>query len=483
MDSVQVNEWVTCQGSKLLTGVYKSVNKLDSSFDDTQNTWGHVLEYLQARVGGEVIETWFSPIVFEGFDGDKAKLVVPNKFFGEWLERNYLDILGEAFQAAGSLSGPLEVEFIVRDSDDPALPIQGFSQPAIVPNLKPSIIRNKKNPLPNPKYTFDNFVVGASNQFAHAASRAVAESPALAYNPLFIYGGVGLGKTHLLHSIGNYIARGGELRIAYVTTEQFTNEVINSIRYDKMIELRRRYRNVDMLLIDDIQFLAGKERTQEEFFHTFNSLYEARKQIVLSSDRFPKEMPSMEERLRSRFEWGLIADLQQPDVETRIAILRKKSEEEGVDISEDVIQLLSVNLKSNIRELEGALIRLGAYASLTGQAITVEMAKNVLRDLFGGKRNVITSEDIQEVVASRFHVKISDLKSKRRTKTLVHPRQVAMYLCRQMTDASFPEIGRDFGGKDHTTIIHACKQIQKLQEVDSVLRTTLASLKEEIGKS
>ena len=460
------------------------MNKIDSLLGDAQNTWSLALEYLQARVGGEVIETWFSPIVFEGFNGDKAKVVVPNKFFGEWLGRNYLDVLGEAFQAAGSLSGPVEIEFIVRDSDEQALPsLQGSLQSTVAPSHKPSISRNKKNPLPNPKYTFDNFVVGASNQFAHAASRAVAESPALAYNPLFIYGGVGLGKTHLLHSIGNYIARGGELRIAYVTTEQFTNEVINSIRYDKMIELRRRYRNIDMLLIDDIQFLAGKERTQEEFFHTFNSLYEARKQIVLSSDRFPKEMPSMEERLRSRFEWGLIADLQQPDVETRIAILRKKSEEEGVDISEDVIQLLSVNLKSNIRELEGALIRLGAYASLTGQIITVEMAKNVLRDLFGGKRNVITSEDIQEVVASRFHVKVSDLKSKRRTKTLVHPRQVAMYLCREMTDASFPEIGRDFGGKDHTTIIHACKQIQKSKEVDSVLRTTLASLKEEIGKS
>jgi chromosomal replication initiator protein len=237
-----------------------------------------------------------------------------------------------------------------------------------------------------------------------------------------------------------------------------------------------------MLLIDDIQFLAGKERTQEEFFHTFNSLYEAGKQIVLSSDRFPKEMPSMEERLRSRFEWGLIADLQPPDIETRIAILRKKSEEEGIAINEDVIQLLAANLKSNIREIEGALIRLGAYASLTGQKITVDMAKHILRDLLGGKRKVITTEDIQEVVANRFHVKISDLKSKRRTKTLVYPRQIAMFLSRDMTDASFPEIGRDFGGKDHTTIIHACKQMQKTQETDLTLRATIESLKEEIGK-
>ena len=458
------------------------MNKLDSSLVDQQNMWSHVLDFLQSRVSGEMIETWFNPLLFEGMDGKKARVVVPNKFFGEWLSRNYLDLLAEAIQTVGVLSEPVEVDFIVRDSGEGTSIVQSSSNVVSLREQKLAPGRNKKNPLPNPKYTFDNFVVGASNQFAHAASRAVAETPALAYNPLFIYGGVGLGKTHLLHSIGNYVAKNGELRIAYVTTEQFTNEVINSIRYDKMIDLRRRYRNVDMLLIDDIQFLAGKERTQEEFFHTFNSLYEARKQIVLSSDRFPKEMPSMEERLRSRFEWGLIADLQQPDVETRIAILRKKSEEEGVGISEDVIQLLAANLKSNIREIEGALIRLGAYASLTGQLITVEMAKNVLRDLLGGKRNVITVEDIQEIVATRYHVKVSDLKSKRRTKTLVHPRQVAMYLCRELTDSSFPEIGREFGGKDHTTIIHACKQIQKSQESDPVLRTTLASLKEEIGK-
>lgn len=458
------------------------MNKISSSLPDQQNVWSHVLDFLQSRVGGEVIETWFHPLMFEGLDGKKARVGVPNKFFGEWLGRNYLDLLAEAFQTVGMVPGPVEVDFIVRDLDDNVQPTQTFPVDHSFREQKLPSARNKKTPLPNPKYTFDNFVVGASNQFAHAASRAVAESPALAYNPLFIYGGVGLGKTHLLHSIGNHVAKNSDLRIAYVTTEQFTNEVINSIRYDKMIDLRRRYRNVDMLLIDDIQFLAGKERTQEEFFHTFNSLYEARKQIVLSSDRFPKEMPSMEERLRSRFEWGLIADLQQPDVETRIAILRKKSEEEGVGISEDVIQLLAANLKSNIREIEGALIRLGAYASLTGQVITVEMAKNVLRDLIAGKRNVITVEDIQETVALRFHVKVSDLKSKRRTKTLVHPRQVAMYLCRELTDASFPEIGREFGGKDHTTIIHACKQIQKSQESDSVLRNTLESLKDEIGK-
>ena len=387
-------------------------------------------------------------------------------------------MIGEALQAVRpGQEGKVDVEFIVGEPSSPDVS-EGAEKLSAVPQQT-----RVHRQVPNPKYTFENFVVGASNQFAHAASLKVAESPALSYNPFFIYGGVGLGKTHLLNSIGNFVMQKGDLRIAYVTTEQFTNEVINSIRYDKMMELRRRYRNIDMLLIDDIQFLAGKERTQEEFFHTFNDLYEARKQIVLSSDRFPKEMPSMEERLRSRFEWGLIADLQPPDVETRIAILRKKSEEEGIAIGDDVIHLLAEGLKSNIRELEGALIRLGAYSTLTGQPITMDMVKTVLRDLLGSKKKVITLEDVQDVVARRFNVKVAELKSKRRTKTVVHPRQIAMYLCRELTDASFPEIGREFGGKDHTTIIHACRQIEKALEKDNTLRATLDNLKDEIGKA
>ena len=453
------------------------MNNLKPSSLDIQKVWDHVLNYVKPRVGLEVMETWFHPLTLEALNDFQAKISVPNKFFGEWLGRNYRGLLSEAFVKAECLDS-LDITFIVRENKGES----GNPRPVMQTDTGTASLKSRRNPLPNPKYTFKNFVVGASNQFAHAASLAVAEAPARAYNPLFIYGGVGLGKTHLLHSIGNLVAGGGDLRIAYVTTEQFTNEVINSIRYDKMVELRRRYRNVDMLLIDDIQFLAGKERTQEEFFHTFNSLYEAHKQIVLSSDRFPKEMPSMEERLRSRFEWGLIADLQQPDVETRIAILRKKSEDEGIGIGEDVVQLLATNLKSNIREIEGALIRLGAYSSLTGQSITVEMAKNVLRDLLGEKRKIIMAEDIQLAVANRFHIKVSDLKSKRRTKTLVHPRQIAMYLCRELTDASFPEIGRDFGGKDHTTIIHACKQVQKSLEADTSLRATIDTITEEIGK-
>jgi chromosomal replication initiator protein len=461
--------------------VNKSVDKANFYNININKTWVDVLEFICPKVGDEAIDTWFQPLELEDITKEQVTIRVPNRFFGEWLGRNYKDLLLEAFQHVEKIK-PADIIFILKDQKDKDAP-QSVSFAKKETSFPPQSPKGRRQPLPNPKYTFTTFVVGASNQFAHAACLAVAESPAKAYNPLFIYGGVGLGKTHLLNSIGNYVADRTDLRFAYVTTEQFTNEVINSIRYDKMMELRRRYRNVDMLLIDDIQFLAGKERTQEEFFHTFNSLYEAGKQIVLSSDRFPKEMPSMEERLRSRFEWGLIADLQPPDVETRIAILRKKSEEEGMAINEDVIQLLAANLKSNIREIEGALIRLGAYASLTSQPITVDMAKNTLRDLLGGKRKVITIEDIQEAVAGRFHVKISDLKSKRRTKTLVYPRQIAMFLCRDLTDSSFPEIGRDFGGKDHTTIIHACKQMVKFQETDATLRATLESLKEEIGKA
>ncbi len=441
-----------------------------------ENEWQDALAYIQGRVPKQVYDTWFTPIYLERIDDSTAQLGVPNKFFGDWLHQHYGPLLSEAVSAA---RGGVEtaITFVIFK--------QPKKQPEPVEVLLPTVRQNtgprtKRGIQLNPKYTFKNFVVGAGNQFAHAACMAVAEQPAKAYNPLFIYGDTGLGKTHLLNAIGNYVAERTDLRIAYLTTEQFTNEVINSIRYDKMMDLRKRYRHIDMLMIDDIQFLAGKERTQEEFFHTFNALYEAHKQLVLSSDRFPKDMPDIEERLRSRFEWGLIADLQPPDVETRIAILRKKSEDEGVTLPEDVIQFLATTMKSNIRELEGSLVRLGAYASLTGQTITLEMAKSVLRDLIGTKKKIVSMDDIQETVGARFHVKIADLKSRRRSKTLVHPRQIAMYLCRELTDSSYPEIGRQFGGKDHTTIIHACKQIIKAKDSDSAFSATLESLKEQI---
>ena len=441
-----------------------------------ENEWQDALAYIQGRVPKQVYDTWFTPICLERIEDSTAQLGVPNKFFGDWLHQHYGPLLSEAVSTA---RGGVEtaITFVIFKQAKRQPDGSGSTVPTVRQNTGP---RAKRGIQLNPKYTFKNFVVGAGNQFAHAACMAVAEQPAKAYNPLFIYGDTGLGKTHLLNAIGNYVAERTDLRIAYLTTEQFTNEVINSIRYDKMMDLRKRYRHIDMLMIDDIQFLAGKERTQEEFFHTFNALYEAHKQLVLSSDRFPKDMPDIEERLRSRFEWGLIADLQPPDVETRIAILRKKSEDEGVTLPEDVIQFLATTMKSNIRELEGSLVRLGAYASLTGQTITLEMAKSVLRDLIGTKKKIVSMDDIQETVGARFHVKIADLKSRRRSKTLVHPRQIAMYLCRELTDSSYPEIGRQFGGKDHTTIIHACKQVIKAKDSDSVFSATLESLKEQI---
>jgi chromosomal replication initiator protein len=425
----------------------------------------------------QVYDTWFTPIHLERIEDSTAQLGVPNKFFGDWLSQHYGTLLTEAVSAARG-GEETAITFVIFHKQATRQTENSGSTAAT--SRQNTVARAKRGIQLNPKYTFKNFVVGAGNQFSHAACMAVAEQPAKAYNPLFIYGETGLGKTHLLNAIGNYVAERTDLRIAYLTTEQFTNEVINSIRYDKMMDLRKRYRHIDMLMIDDIQFLAGKERTQEEFFHTFNALYEAHKQLVLSSDRFPKDMPDIEERLRSRFEWGLIADLQPPDVETRIAILRKKSEDEGVTLPEDVIQFLATTMKSNIRELEGSLVRLGAYASLTGQTITLEMAKSVLRDLIGTKKKIVSMDDIQETVGARFHVKIADLKSRRRSKTLVHPRQIAMYLCRELTDSSYPEIGRQFGGKDHTTIIHACKQVIKAKDSDSALSATLDSLREQI---
>jgi chromosomal replication initiator protein len=451
--------------------------KNDTGIMTITNEWQNALAYIQGKVPKQVYDTWFTPIHLERIEDSTAQLGVPNKFFGDWLSQHYGSLLAEAVSAARG-GEETAITFVIFHKQATKQPENSGSTAATSRQNIGS--RSKRGIQLNPKYTFKNFVVGAGNQFSHAACMAVAEQPAKAYNPLFIYGETGLGKTHLLNAIGNYVAERTDLRIAYLTTEQFTNEVINSIRYDKMMDLRKRYRHIDMLMIDDIQFLAGKERTQEEFFHTFNALYEAHKQLVLSSDRFPKDMPDIEERLRSRFEWGLIADLQPPDVETRIAILRKKSEDEGVTLPEDVIQFLATTMKSNIRELEGSLVRLGAYASLTGQTITLEMAKSVLRDLIGTKKKIVSMDDIQETVGARFHVKIADLKSRRRSKTLVHPRQIAMYLCRELTDSSYPEIGRQFGGKDHTTIIHACKQVIKAKDSDSVLSATLDSLREQI---
>jgi chromosomal replication initiator protein len=330
----------------------------------------------------------------------------------------------------------------------------------------------------NPKYTFGEFVSGSSNQFAFAAAMAVANNPATTYNPLFIYGGVGLGKTHLINAVGNSILqKSPNMKVCYYTSEKFMNELINSLRYAKMDEFRNKFRSMDVLLIDDVQFIAGKERTQEEFFHTFNALYESHKQIVVTSDKFPKEIPGLEERLRSRFEWGLIADIQAPDVETKQAILKMKAEQNNIELPEDVAFFLANSITTNVRELEGYLIRIGAYASLTSTPITLAMAKEVLKDILVEKNRELSIEEIQKAVASHFNVKVSDLKSSKRLKAMVLPRQIAMYLSRQLTSSSYPEIGERFGGKDHSTIIHAIKKIEKNLEEDFQLRSVINTLK------
>ncbi len=443
---------------------------------DVATLWQASSGILKERVTREVYDTWFKDISIENISDYEATIRVPNRFFRDWIRDHYQaileDVLGQVaekrdLRVAYTISAPeAQGKELLREAIERA--------PVAVS------MRGKRPTHLNPRYMFSTFVAASNNQLVRAACLKVAESPATAYNPLLIYGGVGLGKTHLMHAIGNFVLEHSDLRIAYVTSEQFTNEVINGIRYDKMIDVRRRYRNIDMLLVDDIQFIAGKQATQEEFFHTFNSLYEARKQIVVSSDRYPKEMPEMEERLRSRLEWGLVADIQPYPLEARIAILQDKADREGIPIPNDVAHFVANNIKSNIRELEGSLVRLGAYSQLTGQSITLEMAQNVLKELINERKRVITLDAVQEVVAEKFRIKISEMKSKRRTRVLVHPRQIAMFLCREITQQSYPEIARHFGGKDHTTVMHACKQIEKAKQSDPGLLGTLEELKRQI---
>lgn len=422
--------------------------------------WKELLSEVEPHINRQSFETWLKPTELISINGKEAYISVPNRFFGDWIKEHYYPLLLNTLETKIG-EEDLRIHFVVQDKGELPSPPE----------------REKKKGNLNGRYTFDSFVVGSSNQFAHAASRRVAEQPGSSYNPLFIYGGVGLGKTHLLSAIGNFIfSKGLLLRIVYLSAEQFTNDVINSIRYQKMDEFRNKYRNVDTLLIDDIQFISGKERTQEEFFHTFNTLYEANKQVVITSDRSAKELSDIEGRLRSRFEMGLTADIQPPDLETKIVILRRKAEAENITFPNDVALFLAAHIKTNIRELEGALIRLGAFSSLTGQEITLEMAKRVLRDTIQEKKKTVTIEDIQRAVSERFQIKILELKSKKRTKNCVYPRQISMYLCRELTNLSFPEIGKHFGGKDHSTVIHACKQIEQGKEEDFNLKTTLESL-------
>ncbi len=438
---------------------------------NVQEIWDKTLQLMRSELTEVSYNTWLKTIEPVSIKGKKFILAVPNQFNKEILENRYVSLIANAVQQVSGQDYTLE--FIIPEE---------ISQYAETETRAKTKLEPLEAPNLNPKYVFDEFVIGNSNRFAHAASLAVAESPARAYNPLFIYGGVGLGKTHLMHAIGHYILDQNNMaKVVYVSSEKFTNELINSIKDDKNEEFRNRYRNVDVLLVDDIQFIAGKERTQEEFFHTFNALYEANKQIIVSSDRPPKEIPTLEDRLRSRFEWGLITDIQAPDFETRIAILRKKAELDNIDIPNEVYEFIAKKIKSNIRELEGALTRVIAYSSLTNKEITVDLSQEALKDIIASsKPKQITIGLIKDVVSQYYSLKVEDLDSKRRTRSISFPRQIAMYLSREMTDLSLPKIGEEFGGRDHTTVIHAYEKISKDQRANHDLSETISKLRKEI---
>lgn len=431
-----------------------------------ESLWARLLAALEPKMPLAVLDTWIRPSRLVAVEGDHVQISAPNKFSRDWLVEHHLQALQLA--AKECLGGNPRVSVIVEPS--PELSARGRELP-------PGNLPRAHAAGLNPRYTFDSFVVGSSNQFAQAACQAVAELPSKAYNPLFIYGGVGLGKTHLLHAVGQQVNKlFPRLTIVYLSSERFTNDLINSIRYDRTTEFRAKYRTIDLLLIDDIQFISGKERTQEEFFHTFNDLYDSRKQIVVSSDSPPKAIPDIEERLRSRFEWGLIADIQPPDFETRVAILKKKAEIDRVRVPDDIAYLIASRIRSNIRELEGSLTRMVAFCALTGQDMNLQLAEEVLADVWGEEEKVITIEQIQHKVSEFFGVRVSDLKAKTRTKAVAFPRQVAMYLARQLTHASLNEVGRAFGGKDHTTVLHAVGKIQTLLQEDPKLQKTIDTL-------
>ncbi|HEX4825965.1 MAG TPA: chromosomal replication initiator protein DnaA [Candidatus Polarisedimenticolaceae bacterium] len=425
--------------------------------NSAHNLWDRVLGKIQTRVNAHSFSTWFRPTRFVSEDAARLFVRVPNSWFAEWIRTNYLPLIQDAlkeFERPG-----LSVEF-VSDRAETARVTSGTAR--MTPRVSVRTAPPELDDVPgwlNPRYSFEKFVVSSCNQFAHAAATAVAEQPSRAYNPLYVYGGVGLGKTHLMQAIGNRLSGRGNLKMRYISAEQFMNELINAIRFERTHEFKERYRKVDLLLIDDIQFIAGKERTQEEFFHTFNALYDAQKQIVITSDCPPREIPTLEDRLRSRFEWGLIADIQPPDLETKIAILRKKAEAEGTSIPDDVALFIATNSKSNIRELEGLLIRVIAYASMEGREPTVDFAKETLKDLLVPDAPAVTVESIQKLVANHYNLKVTELKSKNNSAQISFPRQIAMYLCKQMTGCSLPEIGKRFGGKHHSTVIHAIQKI------------------------
>ncbi len=454
------------------------------------NIWEQILARIEVKVGRYAFYTWFRPTTLLSEDRTGIRVAVPNAVFTDWLPRHYSAVIAEAL-ADVKRSGAT-VQFIAESSaDTPPIQLGPDEAAALEHSSAPSPYTPQPaspSPMPgahgavaglNPRYAFDTFIVGSSNQFAHAACRAVAEAPSRSYNPLFIYGGVGLGKTHLMHAVGQYVLQHNRnLRLTYISSERFMNEMINAVRYDRVIDFRERYRSVDVLLVDDIQFLAGKEGTQTEFFHTFNALYDSQKQIVLSSDCPPHEIPALEERLRSRFEWGLIADIQSPDFETKVAILKKKAETEAVPLPDNVAMYIAGKIKSNIRELEGSLIRLIAYASLTGQELSLSLAQEVLKNIIDHEEKAVTIDSIQKFVAEYYNLKLAELKSRNNSKSVAMPRQIAMYLCKSLTHASLPEIGRSFGGKHHSTVIHSIRKVEDLRKKDGDFNSLIGNFLE-----
>lgn len=445
--------------------------------------WEDTLTHLELNLSSQHFSTWIKPLKLVKIEQDMVYLEVPNRFVLDWVKDNYSKLIQKILEELSAVNYRLQFSVTGQARDGLPRPGEKKESPNPPVNSQKKAVNNihSADINLNRKYSFEEFVSGSSNQFAYAAAMAVANNPATTYNPLFIYGGVGLGKTHLVNAIGNAILnKSPQMRICYYTSEKFMNELINSLRYNRMDEFRNKFRSMDVLLIDDIQFIAGKERTQEEFFHTFNALYESHKQIIVTSDKFPKDIPGLEERLRSRFEWGLIADIQPPDVETKLAILKMKAEQNSIKLPEEVSSFLANSVCSNVRELEGYLIRIGAYASLTSTPVSIEMARDVLKDILVERNKELTVEEILKRVSSHFNIKISDIKSPKRLKAVVLPRQIAMYLSRQLTSSSYPEIGERFGGKDHSTIIHAIRKIEKLIEEDFQLSSTIENLKKEL---
>ncbi len=438
---------------------------------DAANSWDKFLEHVKSRVSINTYTTWFQPTRLNRAEGETLFIHIPSGVFRQVLTRTYGEIVKAVFHEIGTPN--VRVQYVCTEEEPAVAATASPSNPIKQSKLD---FESSDHQL-NLRYTFDSFVVGKSNEFAHAASRAVAEQPSKAYNPLFLYGGVGMGKTHLMHAIGHTIKkRNPAMRLSYVSAEKFTIEVINSLRFDRMITFRDRFHTVDVLLVDDIQFIAGKERTQEEFFHTFNALYEQQKQIVISSDCLPKDINSIEERLRSRFEWGLIADIQPPDLETKIAILQKKAENDRFPLPDEVAEYIARAIKSNVRELEGALTRLMAYASLTGATVSLATAQQVLRNIIASQEKRVTIDLIQKRVSEHFNLREQDLKVRSNTRAIAFPRQVAMYIVKQLTTASLPEIGRQFGGKHHTTVLHSINKIEEMRRSDKELNRTITRL-------